>query len=540
MDMKKRLRETVMVALVFGLALASGLKAEEDAVSAYDGPREKLHVYLLIGQSNMAGRAPIAEDDAGVIDRCFLLNADDQWEPAQNPLNRYSTIRKGLGMQKLNPGYTFAKAMLAANPDISIGLVVNAKGGSSIEQWGPKSNFYREARRRAKQAAKTGVLKGVLWHQGESDVKAPEGYQDKLVDLIASLRGFLQMSELPFIVGQINNAPVINDQLAKLPERVHASGCVSSEGLKATDRWHFDAPSVKLLGERYAQEMLTVQRSLSARPALAPGSKPTFVDTHVHAYSCKPDGLDVVADWMTRRNVKRCIIHPLSHALSIPANETERQQMLANYRKYKGKIDRFCIIEPDDVSSVEEAVERLEREKQDGAIGFGEHYGKGLKFDDPKNLRLYEACERVGLPVMFHMDQNKNMDEKGLPRLERVLKMFPECILIAHAYWWLHLPDGTCDRLLQTYPNLYADVSGPSRVPAMLNRDRNYTRAFLIRNADKILFGSDAGWWSFGKKVEDQEQQFTLFEELDLPDDVRQKIYRTNAERLFGFTNDDL
>ncbi|MCF7955408.1 MAG: amidohydrolase [Phycisphaerae bacterium] len=158
-------------------------------------------------------------------------------------------------------------------------------------------------------------------------------------------------------------------------------------------------------------------------------------------------------------------------------------------------------------------------------------------FDDPKNLRLYAACEQAGLPVHFHIDQDKNMDEKGLPRLERVLKMFPRCKLIAHAGFWLHLPDGTCDRLLGTYSNLYAEPSG-LRMAAVLNRDRTYTRKFLIRNADKILFGSDAGWWSFGKSKDDRELQFTLFEQLDLPEEVKTKIYRANAEKLFGFADE--
>jgi hypothetical protein len=141
--LREHIRIIQSATLSAGLLLGALVFAGEVSVSVYAGPKENLHVYLLIGQSNMAGRAPYTEDEAGILDRCYLLNAADQWEPAANPLNRYSTIRKGLGMQKLGPGYSFAKAMLAANPDIAIGLVVNAKGGSAIEEWGPKSQFYR-------------------------------------------------------------------------------------------------------------------------------------------------------------------------------------------------------------------------------------------------------------------------------------------------------------------------------------------------------------------------------------------------------------
>ena len=219
------------------------------------GPKEKLHVYLLIGQSNMAGRAVIAEEEAGEIDRCFLLNGDDEWEAAKNPLNRYSTIRKGLGMQKLNPGYSFAHAMLSGDEKVSLGLVVNAKGGTRIEQWGKGTKFYVEAVRRAKEAQKTGTLKGILWHQGESNAGNPEGYLEKLAALVADLRKDLDAPDLPFVAGQVRDVPAINEQIARLPETVPMTAFVSSDGLTATDRWHFDAASQKLLGERYAEKI---------------------------------------------------------------------------------------------------------------------------------------------------------------------------------------------------------------------------------------------------------------------------------------------
>jgi uncharacterized protein len=256
-----------------------------------------------------------------------------------------------------------------------------------------------------------------------------------------------------------------------------------------------------------------------------------FIDTHVHAFDCRKDGLDVVDAWMKRMNVTQCVIHPLDHKGSRPSNEAERQEMLANYRKYKGRIHRFCIIYPHEVETVEDAVKILEREKEDGAIGFGEHYGVGQMFDDPKNLLFYEACSRVGLPVMFHIDQKRNMDDKGLPRLENVLKAYPKCTLIAHSYWWRQLGNGACERLLQKYPNLYADLS-PAAVTALRGQPDG-GREFILRNADKLLFGTDAGWWSFTKDPP-PEKEWTYFESLNLPADVKDKIYRKNAAKLLN------
>ena len=69
----------------------------------------------------------------------------------------------------------------------------------------------------------------------------------------------------------------------------------------------------------------------------------------------------------------------------------------------------------------------------------------------------------------------------------------------------------------------------------VLNRDRKYAREFIIRNADKLLFGTDEGWWSLKDRNKQMKLHYTFFEELNLPDDVRYKIYRGNAEKLFGW-----
>lgn len=218
--------------------------------------KENIHIYLCIGQSNMAGRAKVPEDAKGKIPSVLLLNDKDVWEDAENPLNRYSTIRKGLGMQKLGPSYGFAKKMTEKLKGIKIGLVVNAKGGSRIESWAKGTKFYKEAVRRTQEALKQGTLKGIIWHQGESNGKNPETYLEKLSVLIADLRAEFKSPKLPFVAGQVNNLLPINEAIAKLPLTVKGTGFVKSEGLKAYDRWHFDTPSALLLGERYANEML--------------------------------------------------------------------------------------------------------------------------------------------------------------------------------------------------------------------------------------------------------------------------------------------
>lgn len=242
------------VPLLFSILLGSLL-----AVSASGSDDRPLHIYLLIGQSNMAGRAEIEEVDEAVLEDVFLLTPQGTWVPAGNPLNRYSSIGKRLSMQQLGPGYTFASSLAAQTPDAKIGLVVNARGGTRIEEWAPGSEFYQEAVRRTREAEGDGELKGILWHQGEGNSKDPD-YLDKVSTLIQGLRSEFDNQELPFIAGQVEGDRPVNLQIAKLSDAVPHTAWVSSGGLTTFDGTHFDSASQREFGRRYAAEMLRLQR----------------------------------------------------------------------------------------------------------------------------------------------------------------------------------------------------------------------------------------------------------------------------------------
>ncbi|MDQ8195620.1 sialate O-acetylesterase [Coraliomargarita sp. SDUM461004] len=232
-----------------------GISYSVSSESLVSGSVQSMDLYLLIGQSNMAGRAPIPQEVQEALDQVFLLNEQAEWSPARHPFNSYSTIRKDLNMQKLGPAYSFAQQMRSINPGVPLGLIVNARGGSSIRSWGRGGHYYTSTVNRVKVAQQTGILRGILWHQGETDYQ-DEDYLLKLTQLIADLRMDLGDPKLPFIVGQINGIPLINNQLAALPYAVPMTACVSSEGLIAQDRWHFNTESQFELGLRYAEALL--------------------------------------------------------------------------------------------------------------------------------------------------------------------------------------------------------------------------------------------------------------------------------------------
>ncbi|MDF7824644.1 sialate O-acetylesterase [Pontiellaceae bacterium B12227] len=230
---------------------------------------EKREIYLLIGQSNMAGRGPIEAQDEGVIEGCELFNFGEEWEPATNPLNQYSTIRKDLDLQQLNPGYGFAKRLNELRSEINIGLVVNARGGTNINDWEKGDLYYEQAvaRTRAALADGNSRLAGILWHQGESNSSQTNTYMGKLVLMIENLRADLGAPDLPFVIGELERDDVtvevkerlLNEVLYTLPTLSSNTAVATTEGLVTLDGTHFDSAGQRELGRRYADALLSLE-----------------------------------------------------------------------------------------------------------------------------------------------------------------------------------------------------------------------------------------------------------------------------------------
>lgn len=230
--------------------------------------KDEFDVYLLIGQSNMAGRDEIGVLDQEPLQNSFLFNGEN-WEVATVPLNRFSTVRKDIKYQKLNPGYTFAKK-LAEYTNRGIGLVVNARGGTKIEQWekgytGPNDyNLYEEAVAQLLKAKKDGVFKGIIWHQGESNQSSSSTYMPKFKKFVQDLRTDLDAENVFFVAGEINQwraaSEPMNQVIRSIAKHINHSSYVKSNGLKPINNDlndpHFDAFSQRILGNRYADEIL--------------------------------------------------------------------------------------------------------------------------------------------------------------------------------------------------------------------------------------------------------------------------------------------
>jgi hypothetical protein len=256
------------VILLSFIALAD--KSQDHAVKL--PAKEKFQIFLLAGQSNMAGRGKITAADKVPHPRVLVLSKEGVWKPAVAPLH-YDKSAAGVGL-----GRSFAIALAENNQDITIGLVPAACGGSSISSWVPggyhgqtKSHPYDDAISRTKTALKSGVLKGILWHQGEGDcgTKRSQMHEKQLTELVKRFRAEFSNPTLPFIIGQLgqfeskpwNEGRKRVDQAQRnVAKNLPYCAFVSSNGLTSNkDIVHFNTKSQHEFGHRYAEAYLLIR-----------------------------------------------------------------------------------------------------------------------------------------------------------------------------------------------------------------------------------------------------------------------------------------
>jgi hypothetical protein len=229
------------------------------ASSSFADPAPKdMKQFLLIGQSNMAGRGKVEAQDQVVNPQIFMLTKDLQWVPAKDPIH-FDKPAAGVGL-----GSEFARELSKADPKVTIGLIPCAVGGTTLDQWKEGSPLYKTAVARATEAMKQGTLAGILWHQGESDSSPAlaETYEDRLTKMMRSLRKDLKAEKVPVVLGELSrgfkNNDAVNEQLAKSAKKIPLCGLATTEGLEVA--LHFNSASYRKLGARYAAEYLKLTK----------------------------------------------------------------------------------------------------------------------------------------------------------------------------------------------------------------------------------------------------------------------------------------
>lgn len=249
----------------------------------------KFYIFLSFGQSNMEGSAKFEPQDTIVDERFRVLeavNCDNlarkkgEWYTAAPPLARCKT---GLG-----PTDYFGRTLIENLPkDVKIGVINVAVGGCKIELF-DKDNYqsytatapswmlgmlkeydgnpYGRLVEMAKIAQKSGVIKGILMHQGESntnDVTWPQKVKGVYSNLLADLN--LNAASVPLLAGEVVHADQggvcasMNKIIAELPQTIPTAHVISSAGCAdGADNLHFSAEGYRELGRRYGMKMLSL------------------------------------------------------------------------------------------------------------------------------------------------------------------------------------------------------------------------------------------------------------------------------------------
>ena len=273
--MKRNLMLTALIAVM--TLLSTNARAEVDP---------NFYIYLCIGQSNMEGQGTIEDCDLSPDERFQMMSTLDcgtrklgQWYRAVPPLARCDT--------RLCPADYFGRTMVAnLDEGKRVGVVVVAIGGIKIDLYDPDGwqsyvksmtegwqinsvnayggNPLARLIECAKEAQKSGVIKGILLHQGESDAyndawiqKVKKVYENLLTELN------LKAEDVPLIAGEVGSADQnggcahANPTINRLPKTIPTAHVVSSVGCTLqSDNIHFDSQGYRKLGRRYAKTML--------------------------------------------------------------------------------------------------------------------------------------------------------------------------------------------------------------------------------------------------------------------------------------------
>lgn len=219
-----------------------------------------INSFLMVGQSNMAGRG-FLKDVPLICNERIKVMRNGIWQIMTEPIN-YDRPYSGIG-----PAASFAAAWCRKNKDEEIGLIPCADGGTSLDDWSVDGPLFKHAILQAKLAKESSKLKGILWHQGESDSLSGlyKLYNKKFSLIVDAFRRELGEPDIPVIIGEIGDYlgsgflgayfpeyPKVNEELLEFAKGHKNCYFVTASGLTANpDGIHINAASQRIFGLRY-------------------------------------------------------------------------------------------------------------------------------------------------------------------------------------------------------------------------------------------------------------------------------------------------
>lgn len=234
----------------------------------------KMRLFILAGQSNMVGVAPIPEGEK-TDPRIYVFGKDYHWRIADHPIedafNQVDRVSENR-IAGFGPAMEFAFASIEHNSEIVIGLIPCAKNASGIIEWQrdlSDQSLYGSCLKRARAASPMGEIAGILFFQGETDAidsmqypippPHPSDWSNLFSAFVTDLRNDLNQPDLPIVFAQIgtNKAPeaypnwnFIMEQQASL--KLSYSAMITTADLPLLDGIHFTADSYRIIGRRFA------------------------------------------------------------------------------------------------------------------------------------------------------------------------------------------------------------------------------------------------------------------------------------------------
>ncbi|MBR5840108.1 MAG: sialate O-acetylesterase [Victivallales bacterium] len=229
-----------------------------------------IHSFVMMGQSNMAGRGDFGEVPPINHPRCRMLR-NGRWQPMAEPINPDRPIFDTLYHSGVCLTASFAESYANAYTDVQCGLIPCADGGTSMDDWAPGGLLYDHAVFQTKLAQRTSTVHGILWHQGEQDCCSAENLRSYRTKFEIFLAQFIEDTELPddipIIVGElgyfaspmvdfdgerINATAYMNALFRTIADETPNIALASAEGLDPKpDGIHFNSASLREFGRRY-------------------------------------------------------------------------------------------------------------------------------------------------------------------------------------------------------------------------------------------------------------------------------------------------
>ena len=238
---------------------------------AYQG---QMQLFILVGQSNMVGWAPIPEGEPTDA-RIYVFGKDYRWKIAAHPIEDATNqvdIASDNGIAGFGPAMDFAFASLERHPNVMIGLIPCAKNSSGIIQWQRNlsdQSLYGSCLKRVRAASPMGHIAGILFFQGETDAQDPILYPQPepqalnwasmFTTFVTDFRNDAHEQNLPVVFAQLGANPLSQDFVNwKIIQEQQSSidlsmtAMITTTDLPLMDGLHFTTDSYRLIGRRFA------------------------------------------------------------------------------------------------------------------------------------------------------------------------------------------------------------------------------------------------------------------------------------------------